>query len=206
MTRASEFTRRRLLDAGLSQFARHGFDGASVRAIADQAEANQAAIKYHFGAKEGLYRAVLEAALERLERLNELDEEALARLTPAEALEAFLRQSLSAIAKASEIREPLQVLNWEIMNRTATFTEVLAERRLPTFEAAARIVAGFQPHLPVEEARLTTVWLVNQPFIFVRNAESLRRPPVNVALDEAGVHRLGALLTRLVRGALETSR
>ena len=59
VSRAADFTRRRLIEAGLARFARHGFDGASVRAIAEDAQANQAAIKYHFGNKDGLLLALL---------------------------------------------------------------------------------------------------------------------------------------------------
>ncbi|HUG95016.1 MAG TPA: TetR/AcrR family transcriptional regulator [Pleomorphomonadaceae bacterium] len=40
-------------------FARHGYDGTSVRQIADQAGANLGAISYHFGSKEALYAAVV---------------------------------------------------------------------------------------------------------------------------------------------------
>jgi AcrR family transcriptional regulator len=203
VSRAADFTRRRLIEAGLARFARHGFDGASVRAIAEDAQANQAAIKYHFGTKDGLYREVLIEAFATFERFNALDGEALARLTPPQALEAFLRQNLSAILSASDLRGPLGVVNWEIVNRTPVFTQVVATRRIPVFEAARRIVGLFQPGLSAEEAALTAVWLVNQPFIFVRNAEQMRHPPVSVTLDEAGVERLGTVLTRLVRGGLE---
>ncbi|MGQ0813890.1 MAG: TetR/AcrR family transcriptional regulator [Gemmatimonadota bacterium] len=51
-----------LLRAGRRLFARHGYDGASVRAIASAARANLGAITYHFGSKRKLYDAVLESA------------------------------------------------------------------------------------------------------------------------------------------------
>ena len=90
----------------------------------------------------------------------------------------------SAILSASDLRGPLGVVNWEIVNRTPVFTQVVATRRIPVFEAARRIVGLFQPGLSAEEAALTAVWLVNQPFIFVRNAEQMRHPPVSVTLGE----------------------
>lgn len=40
-------------------FARHGYDGTSVRMITDRAGANLGAISYHFGSKEALYAAVV---------------------------------------------------------------------------------------------------------------------------------------------------
>ena len=53
-------TRERLILAGLDIFGRVGFEAASTREIARRAEANLAAILYHFGGKEGLHKAVAE--------------------------------------------------------------------------------------------------------------------------------------------------
>lgn len=53
-------TRLRLLDAALDIFGLQGFEGATTRQIAKAAGANLAAIVYHFGSKEALYRAVAE--------------------------------------------------------------------------------------------------------------------------------------------------
>jgi AcrR family transcriptional regulator len=54
-----EDTSRRILEAALALFAAEGFDSASTRAIAEQAEVNLPAIQYYFGSKEGLYRAAI---------------------------------------------------------------------------------------------------------------------------------------------------
>ena len=56
-------TRAALLAAGRQVFARRGYDGASVREIAAEAEANLGAITYHFGSKRKLYEKVLEEGL-----------------------------------------------------------------------------------------------------------------------------------------------
>jgi AcrR family transcriptional regulator len=53
-------TRAQLIEAGLDVFGRLGFDGASTREIAKAANANLAAIVYHFGSKEALHIAVAE--------------------------------------------------------------------------------------------------------------------------------------------------
>lgn len=53
-------TRQRLVEAGIRLFGLHGFAATSTRQLAAQAGTNLAAIPYHFGSKEGLYRAVLE--------------------------------------------------------------------------------------------------------------------------------------------------
>jgi len=52
-------TKTALILAAGELFAEHGFDGTSVRAIAERAGANVAAVNYHFGSKEKLYVATL---------------------------------------------------------------------------------------------------------------------------------------------------
>lgn len=63
-TSRSAETRQKLLDAALRLFAEHGFKGVSVRDISAMAEANVAAISYHFGSKQELYRVLFEAILD----------------------------------------------------------------------------------------------------------------------------------------------
>ncbi|MGZ3650175.1 MAG: TetR/AcrR family transcriptional regulator [Bdellovibrionota bacterium] len=53
-------TRERLLAAAAQVFAKKGFSGATVKAIADEAGCNVSLISYHFQGKEGLFRALLE--------------------------------------------------------------------------------------------------------------------------------------------------
>lgn len=56
-------------------FARRGYDGASVRSITEEADANLASVTYHFGSKQALYAEVLQEALaplaERVEAIAE---------------------------------------------------------------------------------------------------------------------------------------
>ena len=49
-----------LLRAGQSAFARHGFEGASLRGIAAAAGVDPALASHHFGSKEALWKAVIE--------------------------------------------------------------------------------------------------------------------------------------------------
>ncbi len=53
-------TRMRILMAAEGEFADHGFDGATVRQIALRADVPVALVNYHYGSKEGLYRAIFE--------------------------------------------------------------------------------------------------------------------------------------------------
>lgn len=52
--------RMRILASAEKLFAEQGFDGATVRQIALAADVPLALVNYHFGSKEGLYRAIFD--------------------------------------------------------------------------------------------------------------------------------------------------
>ncbi len=57
-------TARELVRAGRLLFARRGYDGSSVRALAQEAGANLGAITYHFGSKRSLYDTVVHTCMD----------------------------------------------------------------------------------------------------------------------------------------------
>jgi AcrR family transcriptional regulator len=63
----STATRAALLDAALAEFAAHGFEGASTRAIATAAGTHQPQINYHFDSKDELWRAAVDHLFARLD-------------------------------------------------------------------------------------------------------------------------------------------
>lgn len=72
---AKSDTKNHILDVAEKHFARDGFAGTSLRAIIKDAGVNVAAIAYHFGNKEDLYKAVTErfaepVVLDQLRRLR----------------------------------------------------------------------------------------------------------------------------------------
>ncbi|MGU3293262.1 TetR/AcrR family transcriptional regulator [Williamsia sp. M5A3_1d] len=72
-------TRERLLVAAESLLLRSGYDAVSVRAVCTEAGMNPAAVHYHFGSKERLVAALLEARLGPawLEPVSRMDAEPL---------------------------------------------------------------------------------------------------------------------------------
>jgi AcrR family transcriptional regulator len=60
--------RARIRDAALEQFAEHGFDGATIRGIAEAAGVSPGLVQHHFRSKAALRRACDDAVLELVRR------------------------------------------------------------------------------------------------------------------------------------------
>jgi AcrR family transcriptional regulator len=203
MTRPSEFTRQALIEAATTVFAEKGFEGGSVRLITQKAEANQAAINYHFGGKEGLYREVLRGALHAFDEFSLIDESRLPEMDRDEALRLFLRQQLVPLVKRDQLSRAMRLFNWEILQRTEVFQGLLSTERIPTLTAAEGILRKFLPDTASPEERtVALIWLINQAYIFVRHYEHLSKPPANLKLDEGFMERLIDMLARLLTACL----
>src|SRR5262245_783347 len=60
-------TRETLLEAAVPFFAEHGYAGASLEDLAAQLGVTRGAVYHHFGSKQGLFAAVVETLMARLE-------------------------------------------------------------------------------------------------------------------------------------------
>jgi TetR/AcrR family transcriptional regulator len=90
-------TQERILEAAAGEFALHGFTGTSTREVASRAGVQHPALTYHFGNKDGLWRAVMRGLNEtvlatlksRLQALRGVDTVTTLRLI----MEDFIRFS-----------------------------------------------------------------------------------------------------------------
>ena len=112
-SRSTETTRAALIKAATSVFAEYGYDGGSVRLITQRAMANQAAVNYHFGGKDGLYREVLIAATQGPRAESFSGPEELDALSPEEALRRYLHQFLLPLVKRDRVSRFLRIFAWE---------------------------------------------------------------------------------------------
>jgi AcrR family transcriptional regulator len=99
--------RTAILDAAEDQFAKHGYDGVTLRAIAKHAGVDLALPNYYFGPKRDLFDAVLFRRAEilneiRLERLDACIREADGPPTVESIIRAFLEPLLSGKYSNSE--------------------------------------------------------------------------------------------------------
>lgn len=202
VTRASKATREKIIKAASRAFARSGYDGASIRTIVAAADVNQAAINYHFGSKDGLYRAVLQAAL--LALMQDGDAEPNAAALPRElALRRFVRQQLRPMTSGDELSSYVRIFSWETLKPSPVFHKFMAREAAPFFAAATDLVRRFLPSGATDkQAVVGALWLFGQCSIFVRNAEQLALPPLRLALDERFVDWLADTIAAWASGGL----
>lgn len=151
-------TRDRVCEAAERLFSEHGFSNTSLRQITAEAGANLAAVNYHFGSKEDLYREVL------LRRLRPMNEERLTLLTQAEQLAGdqpvpvrailitFIRPLLRRAADAgSGGRSFLRLISRQLMDPPPFIREEMVRELEPLAERYARALGQTKPDLPRSE-------------------------------------------------------
>ncbi len=136
--RDPEGTRRRILEAAKSQFAKFGLAGARTDAIAQVAGTNERMLYYYFGSKELLYVAVLESMYaDYAQKESELD---LSGLQPREAMAAL---ATSIWAHIWDNPEWIGLINNENLHqgRYLKSSEKLSETISPVVEVVRSILA-----------------------------------------------------------------
>src|SRR5262249_58759362 len=186
VTRVSKATRDKIIKAASRAFARDGYEGASVRAIVAAAEVNQAAINYHFGSKEGLYHAVLQAALRALMK----DDDAPQNNLPREAaLRRFVRQQLRPMTARDELSEYVRIFNWETLKPSPIFRKFMARKAAPFFAIATGLVRRFLPNSATDKQAVFVAFLLFwQCAIFVRIPSELVDPPLFLHIHRRVAH------------------
>ncbi|MGD8862931.1 MAG: helix-turn-helix domain-containing protein [Myxococcales bacterium] len=123
-------TRGRILSAATALFAVQGYAGASTRELASRAGVNQALLRYHFGDKDGLWRAAAVAAVDALRDAHARELRALsAGPDPVASVTALTR------AWASHRAELLLLLHG-LLTADARRDWLLAEQLSPLWESA----------------------------------------------------------------------
>jgi TetR/AcrR family transcriptional regulator, regulator of cefoperazone and chloramphenicol sensitivity len=139
MTRDLE-TRARLLAAGERLFADSGFKKVTVRDICRSAKANVAAVNYHFGDKLGLYREVLQAAIDRMRATNEAAREAGDGYDAEERLRRSIVIFVTRLLKNGN--DPVhRLIQREIADPTPALDALVEQGIRPRIEYLSRTVA-----------------------------------------------------------------
>jgi TetR/AcrR family transcriptional regulator, regulator of cefoperazone and chloramphenicol sensitivity len=166
-------TRQALIRAATRIIGQVGIDAASTRAIAQEANANQALINYHFGGKEGLYQEVISAISQQMEltlvpALDDLN--AALPLQGRDAVDALVGIFSVMIDQFSlqEMRDWSRIITREQQDPTPAF-EIIYERFMSRVlgTVATLITGASDGAISGEAARVRAVLFVGQILVFV---------------------------------------
>ena len=204
--RDAEATRGRILKAAAVEFAQHGFAGARGDRIAQRARSSERMVYYYFGSKDGVFRAVLEAAYASLrdaERAVQLDAD-----DPARALEQFCRFVWRYYADHPGF---ISVLNTENLHRARHLRKSgrLDELVGPVVGLLSQLLADGQAkgvfRADVDPVDLY-VAIAGLGYFRLSNRHTLSAVLGRDMTQQAGLERYWAETARMVSGYLRTDR
>ena len=157
-------TRERLLDAAGQTFAARGFDGASVREICAAADANVAAINYHFGDKQRLY---IETVKHAHCRIDVAAEPLPPDFSPEQCLRAFVEHMTRAMHEDRGPEWGVELVMREMARPSGACQELVEGFIRPKFAVLLGIIDGLVPAEMSDKRRhLLAFGVVGQILLF----------------------------------------
>lgn len=177
-------TRSRLLETAGEVFAQTGFREATVRDICRRAGANIAAVNYHFGGKEQLYRAVLEYSFQYAQERYPLTLDPSA--THEQQLYTFVDTSLKRMMDQGKPAWHGQLIMREFSEPTGEL-DAIAERYMkPHFEMLIDVLRSLLgPKVPGERLKLMGLSVLGQTVFYKNCKEAICRICPSVVVDES---------------------
>jgi len=117
-------TREQLLETAGQVFSEKGYDGATGKEICERCGANAAAVVYHFGGMENLYREVLNEARSRLAPSEALAAGVANEADPRKKLEIFIGMLASRMAGPASTTWAARLISRELLSPTPIFDEI----------------------------------------------------------------------------------
>lgn len=201
-------TKQRLLQAARRVFSGQGLQSATVREICDLAEANVAAVSYHFGGKEELYVAVLHDYIQDMERRYPRDAGVTAQSTPEERLRAYLRSFLQqSLGDGDPVTEGLgRLVTREFVEPSRHFHEIFERHCRPAHNLLLDIVRRFLPGADETTVTRAASSIIGQAvlFDFAKDAIPLMTPELE--LKAGNIEALTDFIMEFSLGGLERLR
>jgi TetR/AcrR family transcriptional regulator, regulator of cefoperazone and chloramphenicol sensitivity len=154
MSRTETDTHGRLLEAATRLFSERGFRKVTVRQICQAADANVAAVNYHFQDKTGLYRAVLERGIALIRETTELSQRVPEGTTaPEDRLRVFIQTVIERMMRSGTDGWLARILRQELANPTPELDSLVERAIRPRLRVLAGLV-GEVLECPVDDARV----------------------------------------------------
>lgn len=183
--------RSRLISSALRLFAEKGFKAASTREICEAAGVNLSAIRYYFGDKAGLYRAVFNRPIG--ETVCHANIAGYLELPLAEALNSFFKEFLVPLKKSEEIRLVMKLYYREMLEPSECWQQEVDSEIKPQHEALVAVLKAHLhlPEIDVDVQRLAfaiigmaAYFYVGQEVVYAISPSVLNSPAAIDALAE----------------------
>lgn len=192
--RTGEEAKETLIRTAATLFARQGFEGTSLREVAEGARVTPAMVAYYFRDKSGLLEAVVRQGLSILLTVVRA---AAAEAEPGQFLSTLVRDYMAALTRHPWIP---QVVVREVVSRESPLRQLFIDEfavhavQLIPRQMATGIEAGFlREDLDPRFAILSLVGMCLFPFI----AHPVLGPLLGYRLDEGFGHTYGAHVLEL---------
>ena len=177
-------TRLQLIIAAGEIFADHGFEGASIRAIAEKAGANIAAINYHFGSKKNLYKEAILYSHQIAGKISDflsLEDEGIFRTRKAtkEALRKIIRRDFNMFFSPEFPAWTGRLILRGLFDSHPIFMEIIRDVFIPDYRILKEFALKANPRLKEQQAHHWTLSFFGKISLYVFFAE-----PILMVLDK----------------------
>ena len=184
-------TRRRILKATLKAFARHGFEGVSLRTIADDAGVNHQLIGHHFGSKQDLWDAALNARFEDFREFHQALSVAGENADPRDQFRSCVKTIVKFTLASPEI--PCIHYHEALINRSATKNseryQRLLEHQVTRYHSLIERLlgqaqeAGIIAQIPVDDFSYVFQGAILHRIIVAKESEHFAGVPIEEVVD-----------------------
>jgi len=173
-------TKNTILDAAELLMAEHGINGVSLREILRDANANPAALNYHFNSKDGLIQAILDRRghairVRRLELLRALESTGTTP-TVTEFVDAVVDPLTEFLHEEGEPgRRFLRFLARLHSDRTGIIQQMEKEEFPEMMLGMRRVIATACSHLPKKEIKVRMGMVLDTTYQSLANADVMSK-------------------------------
>lgn len=205
-TQATE-THDRLLEAAGEVFADRGFRQATVREICRRADANVAAINYHFHDKQGLYEAVLKYALSRVRNKYPTGHGPITPDNVEEELREMIAARLHAVFDLGRTSWHSKLMSREMIEPTEALDALVKEELEPFFQRlqlCVRAILG--PGASDQQVRRCAFSISSQWVFYHYNRQVISRLDPTMRFEPEDIDVLAAHIAQFSLAALKELR
>jgi TetR/AcrR family transcriptional regulator, regulator of cefoperazone and chloramphenicol sensitivity len=199
-------TRVRVLTAASRLFAQNGFEKVTVREICRAADANVAAVNYHFGDKVGLYREVLGKAMETMQATTDAARHAGIGGSSEQKLRAYIRVFLQRVIGEGHDTWIHQLMAHEIADPTPALDLVIDQVIKPRMAYLSDVVADILRLSSDDERVLRCVLSIQSQCHAAMTSAVSRRFMPDFGGDSSAIDRLALHIAEFSLGGIHSMK